>query len=148
LIDGHYGLSPTCAAGQCFVDGSDGVPVAGEGGYTKAGTGPAPHQGTVYAVVGNGSMSWTDAAMGDHPVMATRAGEVGSLVVDINGLQLDGYMVDQFGAVRDHFRITKGVSPVVGLGSQTLWLLAVSLAAVGLYATGTLRPPKRGASYP
>jgi hypothetical protein len=148
LIDGHYGLSPTCAAGQCFVDGSDGVPVAGEGGYTKAGTGPAPHQGTVYAVVGNGSMSWTDAQMGDHPVMATRVGEVGSLVVDINGLQLDGYMVDQFGAVRDHFRITKGASPVVGLGSQTLWLLAVSLAAVGLYASGTFRSSTRGTSYP
>ena len=130
LIDGHYADSSACAAGECFIDGSDGNPAGGSGGYAKPSSGPAPHQGTVYAVVGNGSKSVTDAKLGDHPVMAERVAEVGSMVIDVEGSQLDAYMVDRFGTVRDQFRITKGATPVP-IGGNAYWkLLMLSVFAV------------------
>lgn len=137
LIDGHYADSSTCAAGECFIDGGDGNPAGGSGGYAKPSSGPAPHQGTVYAVVGNGSQTWTDAQMGDHPVMVERVGEVGSLVIDIEGSQLDAYMVDRFGAVRDQFRITKGATPVPTGGNAYWKLLMLSVfVATGGFGLG------------
>jgi apolipoprotein N-acyltransferase len=75
--------------------------------------------------------------MGDHPVMATRAGAIGSMVIDINGLQLDAYMVDKYGVVRDQFRLTKGVTPAAvptHSGAWGPWLLVLLLAAAGLSA--------------
>jgi len=145
LIDGHYGDSSTCAEGECFVDGGNGNPAGGSAGYLKSSIGPTPHQGTVYAVVGNGSNTWTDAQMGDHPVMATRVGEIGSLVIDIDGAQLDAYMIDQFGAVRDRFRITKGATPVPSGGGAywKLWLLVLLFVTSGL-TLGRARPARDG----
>ena len=105
LIDGHYGTSEGCGAGECFVDGGDGHP-AGDGAYRKAGPGPVPHAGTVYAVVG--SSSKLGRFHGRHPVMAHTLATLGSLLVDIAGNRLDARFIDHTGEVRDHFQILKG----------------------------------------
>jgi hypothetical protein len=66
--------------------------------------------------------------------MATRVGEVGSLVIDVAGSQLDAFMVDRFGVVRDRFRIVKGATPVPVGGSvyRTTLLLGIFAITGGL----------------
>lgn len=105
LIDGHYGSSAQCAAGQCALDRGNGDP-DGDGPYRKATLGPAPHQGTVYAVVG--SSSKTSGLEGRHPVMAQALNVEGSLLVDVEGNRLDARFIDREGRVRDRFRMLKG----------------------------------------
>lgn len=105
LIDGHYGTSDECAAGECFVDGGNGDPDGG-GPYAKPSLGSASHQGTVYAVVG--SSSQTTTMKGHHPIMAYDLEYEGSLLVDVEGNKLDGRFIDLDGQVSDHFQIIKG----------------------------------------
>jgi Calcineurin-like phosphoesterase len=103
LLHGHYGTADSFDPARHALDRGDGDP-DGDGSYHKAGPGPAP--GTVYAVVGSSS----DLGGGpfDHPAMAVGMNELGSLLVDVDGLQLDARFIDATGAVRDHFRIVKG----------------------------------------
>lgn len=70
-----------------------------------------------------------------HPVMATKAGVVGSMIIDIQGDRLDAFMIDRFGAIRDHFRISKAPRPVpttAPLGQAALVVLVVSLGGMML----------------
>ena len=43
----------------------------------------------------------------DHPAIHTVVNARGSMVIDVDGNQLDAIYLDQTGAVRDHFRIVK-----------------------------------------
>jgi hypothetical protein len=104
LLDEHYGFSWTLADSM-ILDGGDGDP-AGDGEYHKATAGPAAHEGTVYAVAG--SSSKVVAGSLDHPVMVVSLRVLGSLVIDIDHRQLDAIFLDDQGAVRDRFTITKG----------------------------------------
>jgi hypothetical protein len=105
LIDGHYGPSATLQPSM-MVNRGDGNP-SRDGAYEKSTALSAPHEGTVYAVVGVSSKA-TGGRL-NHPVMATSLSVIGSLVIDVNNLQLDGFFLDSHGQVRDHFQIQKSV---------------------------------------
>ena len=129
LIDGHYGLSSTFGP-EHTVNGGDGDPT-GDGQYLKETRGLAPHEGTVYSVVGSSSMN---NLVFQHPVMAVWIAFEGSLVVDVEGNQLDGYWIDKNGLMGDRFRIIKGLDPIPTLPA---WWGAVAVLA--LVAAGTFR---------
>ena len=102
LIDCHYGYSDTLDP-TAIIDRGSGDP-AMNAPYRKAAD-PRSHQGAVYVVTG--SASKLDQAPIDHPVMGHSLLELGSVVVDIEGLRLDARFINDKGEVRDHFRIEK-----------------------------------------
>jgi len=124
LIDGHYGTSDTFGP-QHTVDGGDGDP-AGDGAYLKPVARMAPHAGAVYSVVGSSSKN--GGGLSQHPVMTVFVNYEGSLVVDVNGGQLDGYWLDRDGVQGDHFRIVKSVSGIPALSAT--WSAAAALAVL------------------
>jgi hypothetical protein len=112
LIDGHYGYS-TNLQPSMIVDSGNGREDQ-DGAYEKAGPGPAPHQGTVYAVVGCSSRPLAIGSL-DHPVMVTSLVELGSLVLDIDGGRIDGKFVNSSGVVRDYFTLLKHEPPALSI---------------------------------
>jgi PKD repeat protein len=104
LIDGHYGLSTTFGE-TMKKDGGDGR-IGGQGAYRKLSPGPAPHEGAVYVVAGtSGQIS---GGLLNHPAMYLSLDILGSLVLDVNGRQLDAKFLDATGVVRDDFTLVKG----------------------------------------
>lgn len=101
LIDGAY-HTPTHNHGVVLDDG-DGDP-NGHGAYRKS-EGLVPHNGTVAIVAGHGGM------LGDtrraHPLMRTVILEYGSVILDIKGNTLSGFMLDRNGKQVDPFQIVK-----------------------------------------
>jgi hypothetical protein len=88
------------------IDPGDGRP-NGNGIYVKEGTGPNPHLGAVYAVVG--SSSQIGGLMGlPHPAMITSQNVLGSMILDVDAGRLEARFLDNFGVVRDSFAILKG----------------------------------------
>jgi hypothetical protein len=138
LIDGHYGTSDEFGP-QHVIDGGDGDP-NGNGAYAKPTLGPAPHEGTVYSVVGSSSL--TSGGTLDHPVMVVSINDLGSMVIDVEGSVLDGYWIDDTGAVRDHFRIAKGSAPVPALSPSALAAAAALLALSALGRLVFTQPPR------
>jgi PKD repeat protein len=104
LIDGHYGLSSTFDE-TMKKNGGDGR-IDGEGAYGKASPGPAPHEGAVYVVAG--SSGQTSGGLLNHPAMYLSLNSLGSLVLDVNGRQLDAKFFDAGGTLRDYFTLVKG----------------------------------------
>jgi PKD repeat protein len=104
LVDGHYGDSTTLTSSM-ILDGGNGR-IGEDGAYIKQGSGPQPHQGAVYVVAGNGGS--VSSAPLDHPVMVVSLATLGSVVMDVNGPQLDLRMIDSTGVVRDSFTLYKG----------------------------------------
>jgi hypothetical protein len=104
LLDGHYGLSTTLEDSM-IIDGGDGS-LDGDGAYEKPSAGPAPHEGCVYAVAGSSGKT-TPGEFG-HPVMVTSLEILGSVVLDIEGQQLDAVFLDDQGEILDDFTIIKG----------------------------------------
>ncbi len=117
LIDGHYGTSGTFGLSH-LVDGGDGNP-GSDGAYGKADLGPLANSGAVYAVAGaSGKIS--GGAL-NHPVMKVNLNVLGSMVLEVNGAQMDAIYLDDAGQVRDRFSLVKqpsgNLSPVVSLTS-------------------------------
>lgn len=110
LLDGHYGRSPTLQP-EMILDPGDGRP-SGDGAYAKPSAGPAPHEGAVYIVAG--SSGQTSGGLLNHPAMFVSFSELGSVVLDIDGLRLDAVFLDSAGGIRDSFRIVKGDPPCPG----------------------------------
>jgi PKD repeat protein len=104
LIDGHYGLSSTFGP-AVTKDGGNGR-IDGTGAYRKPTAGRAPHEGAVHVVPGSSS-EHTGGTL-DHPAMFASYDELGSLVLDVRGRQLDATFLNSTGVVRDHFTIAKG----------------------------------------
>ncbi len=111
FINGHYGLSNTFTNAM-KVNGGSGR-TDGTGAYTKQ-TGLPANQGAVYVVAGNGGhvTNWTGGSTAEynptpHPAMFYSALHVGSMVLDINGNQLDVKMIRDTGAVDDYFTLLK-----------------------------------------
>lgn len=107
LLDCHYGYSDSLQP-EMVLD-RDKV-------FEKRSKGLAPHEGTVYTVVG--SSSHTDQGPLNHPVMAIASGELGSLVIDVEGDRLDAHFINQLGEELDHFSITKGVATAPDRGDN------------------------------
>ena len=99
LMDGHYGLSSSFGA-QHLKDPGDGRP-SGDGAYVKA---TVPNAGAVYTVAGS-SGRLSNGPL-NHPAMLVSTLTLGSVVLDVNGDQLDvtflgtgggtGQVVDRF----------------------------------------------------
>lgn len=104
LIDGHYGISTTLDPVGNVLDPGDGR-VGSDGAYEKPDIIAAEHAGAVYAVAG--SSGKVSAATLNHPAMYVGLVELGSLVIDIAGNQLDAVFIDETGAVLDEFSIMK-----------------------------------------
>ncbi len=113
LIDGHYGVSATWDPDSMGIDLGDGR-VDGDGPYLKEiGTSPG-NKGTVYVVAGSsGKMDLDDY---NHPVMAHNAEKYGSVVIEVNDLQMDVKFIDSDSLVEDYFTIIKqGLPPEVNI---------------------------------
>ncbi|WP_133717483.1 DNRLRE domain-containing protein [Methylocaldum gracile] len=107
FIDGHYGSSSTFSDANHVVQSGSGR-IDGTGAYTKSGVG-ASHAGAVYAVAG--SSGKTSGGTLNHPAMYISLNELGSMVLDVNGLTLDAKFLNNNGTVRDYFTMTKGGTP-------------------------------------
>ncbi|PAJ76268.1 hypothetical protein CJF42_00835 [Pseudoalteromonas sp. NBT06-2] len=103
FIDGHYGLSNTFSNSQHAIDANGGH-ADGTGAYTKAQGNPA-HQGAVYITAGSSGKKSGGAL--DHAAMFTSLNELGSLIIEVDGLTLNTRFIDDNGAVQDYFTISK-----------------------------------------
>ena len=72
----------------------------------RAVLGPSPDSGGVYSVVGSSS-SISGGSL-NHPVMRVSLNILGSLLIDVDGRQLDARFLGVAGNVLDHFQIVKG----------------------------------------
>ena len=111
LLACHYGPSSELAEGMILARSAPGA------AFEKHARGGAAHDGTVYAVVG--SSSKLDRGPLDHPVHAIALRELGSLVIDVDGLRLEARFINDKGEVRDEFAIVKGAgAPRAGVCGQ------------------------------
>ncbi|MCY3859028.1 MAG: metallophosphoesterase [Gammaproteobacteria bacterium] len=101
LMDGHYGLSSTYDPEVHAKDSDNGNPADGNDYQKNEGS----NQGMIYSVVG--SSSFNQGGLTEHPIMAYWVNIEGSMIIDVNGNQLDGSFVDFEGVVHDQFRIVK-----------------------------------------
>jgi hypothetical protein len=107
LLDGHYGLSATLTP-QMKKDPGTGRP--GETGpYRKV---AGPHGGAVYVVLGNSGQLSPGPL--DHPAMVVSALALGSLVLDVQGNELQGTFLRDTGEIGDRFTIVKTPAPDSG----------------------------------
>jgi len=117
LLDGHYGPSRSLSS-TMILDRGNGRP-DGDGPYRKATYGrPAPHEGTVYVVVGSSSKLGGGPLR--HRAHAKSLNVLGSLVVEISGRRLDASFVDERLRVADRFAIAKG-DDVTARGTRATW---------------------------
>ena len=83
------------------IDGGDGQ-ADGDGAYVRAAGSDA---GAVYIVAGSSGQK--DGGSLDHPAMFVSMSELGSLVVDVDGGLMDVTFIDELGATRDYFTLSK-----------------------------------------
>ncbi len=105
LLDGHYGTSGALVDSN-RIDIGDGSE-SGDGPYVKLSLGTAPHEGSVFSVVGSSAKLGGGSL--DHPVMLTSLNVLGSMVIDIEANRLDAAFIDDNGIVLDEFTIIKGI---------------------------------------
>ncbi|MES2825592.1 MAG: metallophosphoesterase family protein [Pseudomonadota bacterium] len=103
FIDGNYGDSTTFNA-STHIKQPGGGQADKDGAYQKSATGLA-HAGTVYAVLGNSGK--IKGGPFNHPAMFLSLNELGSMVLDVNGLTLNAKFINSNGKVRDDFTLTK-----------------------------------------
>ncbi|MHA2282672.1 MAG: DNRLRE domain-containing protein [Promethearchaeota archaeon] len=106
LLDGHYGLSTTLT-NDMILDSGDGR-TDGNGAYQKATLGASPHEGAIYVVAG--SSGGVAGGSLDHPVMVTSLNLKGSVVLDVDGNNMDVKFIDNAGNIGDYFSIVKGAT--------------------------------------
>jgi hypothetical protein len=99
LLNGHYGMSGTITESMKLNPG-DGRP-ENDGAYQKNESG----EGTVYTVTGSAGQA-TGGSL-DHPAHFISLNELGTLVVDVDGNELNGSFLRSDGSVGDTFRIIK-----------------------------------------
>jgi hypothetical protein len=104
FIDGHEDKSSTFSNAVHVVQSGNGR-IDGNGPYHKPAVGIA-RAGAVYLVIG--SSGHTSGGRLNHPAMYLSLNELGSVILDVNGLKLNAKFLDSKGAVRDYFTMTKG----------------------------------------
>ena len=129
LLDSHYGTSNTLISSMIKDNGS-GRP-EDTGAYSKPTSGIAPHEGAVYAVAGSSSIVQLDGTF-DHPAMFISLTLHGSMILDVNGSQLDAKFLRKNGVVADSFTIVKGPPAVAPDAPGTLAATAISTTAIDL----------------
>jgi len=107
LLDGHYGFSSSFTT-NFLKNGGDGR-VGGNGAYAKNSSGPAGHQGAVYAVTGSGCSLGGGPL--NHPAMYRSLNNLGSMVLDFHANRLEAKFIRETGAIDDSFTLIKGGSP-------------------------------------
>ena len=85
--------------GAMLADGGDGHP-DGDGAYDKLGP-----EGAVYAVAGSSGRLGGGSL--DHPAMVVSLARLGSMVLDVDGLRLDGVFLTEAGELLDRFVLVK-----------------------------------------
>ena len=105
LLDGMYLPSTNVNTLVNFRSTKDGR-ADGTGIYVKPSRGPAPREGAIYVVAG--SSGQTSGGGLQHPLMALSLNVLGSLVLDIDGRQMEITFIDDKGNVRDYFTLLKG----------------------------------------
>ncbi|MGK0190092.1 MAG: hypothetical protein ACI9R3_005912, partial [Verrucomicrobiales bacterium] len=104
LIDGAYSTPTTTV--ETVLDDGDGDP-GGDGPYRKNER-LAPNNGTVAIVAGHGrGAEPRQHSKGIMNIMRTTLPVTGSVLMDVDADKLTGRMLDEFGAVRDTFTISK-----------------------------------------
>ncbi len=106
LIAGHYGASTTWDPAIHAIDSGDGR-TDGDGAYDKGWT-KAAQDGAVYITAGSGGALSSSHGL-DHPAHFYAVLNRGSVVIDVNGGQMDVKFLRETGAVDDYFTLTKGV---------------------------------------
>lgn len=139
FINGHYGTSGTFDAASMVVQTGAGR-TDGSGAYTKGSTTPTPYSGTAYIVAG--SSAHTNTGPLNHPAMYTSQCILGSVVIDVDGNQLDAQFLDSAGNRRDYFTLRKGggtanSAPTVALTSPTSNATYTSPADISITAAAS-----------
>ncbi len=114
LLDQHYGMSGTLDSSM-ILDSGDGRS-DGDGNYAKSTVGSAAHEGTVYVVAG--SSGKTGGGSLNHPAMYISRNMLGSVVLDVDGDQLDLTFLDKNVNRQDYFTMIKGGGVVSIAGTQ------------------------------
>jgi hypothetical protein len=107
LLAGHYGLSGTLSAAMKKDPGTGRAEETGP--YRKS---AGPNGGAVYVVLGNAGQLSPGPL--DHPAMVVSTLALGSLVVDVQGQELNATFLRETGAVGDHFTLIKTPAPPGG----------------------------------
>jgi hypothetical protein len=114
LLSGHYGKSTTLAPEMILDDGSGRT--NDSGAYNKSTGLQTAREGAVYIVAGSSGKK--SGGTLNHPAMFLSLNELGSLVLDIAGNQLDVKFLRENGQVDDYFTIVKGnQAPLVSIDS-------------------------------
>ena len=131
FLDGHYGVSSTLTNAMILDDG-DGRP-AGDGAYIKS---PGAHHGAVY--VTSGSAASLLGGPLNHPAMFSSQLRLGSVVLEIDGDQLDAVFLDDQGVIADSFTIVKpGAAPPTPTATATPTTTATLSATATSTSTAT-----------
>ncbi|MBM3846148.1 MAG: metallophosphoesterase family protein [Verrucomicrobia bacterium] len=146
LLHGHYEDSTTLTS-EMILDRGDGRP-GGSGAYHKLTSGPRANKGAVYVVAG--SSGWATFRTGFHPAMYYDALTRGSLVLDVNGLELKAQFLTEQGTIDDHFTIRKLEGPAfpllvrsitLGAGGVAMWFWSEPGKSYQVEATSSLESP-------
>src|SRR5204862_5360536 len=79
----------------------------GDGPYVKS---AGPHNGAVYAIAGTAGRM--DTATRSMPVIAVHLNELGSMVLDVSGRELQARFLNNTGTLRDTFAILHNTAPL------------------------------------
>jgi hypothetical protein len=111
LLNGHYGFSSSLKASN-ILDHTLGRASTG-GPYRKPSSGLGANQGAVYVVCGCSGLNSLLEGFPLHPAMALNHGGLGSMVIDVNGLQLTARFLRPSRAIDDAFTIDKTLPATV-----------------------------------
>jgi len=100
---GHYGDSGTLS-GEMVKTRGDGR-IDGGGAYRRPAASSRGGQGTVYVVAGSSGQAGGGKL--NHPAMFISLAELGSMIIDVNGLRLDAAFLDHKREIRDYFTLTR-----------------------------------------
>ena len=98
LVHGHYGKTDTFDAEKMVLQGD-------ATDYVKALSGSDKGQGAIYTVAGSSGKIGPGKL--DHPIMKVSLRELGSMVLEVDGLKLNAQFLNWDGEIRDQFTIEK-----------------------------------------
>ena len=102
LIDRHYGIANTFNASHEKDAGSGRINASGA--YHKKGI--SSHSGTVYVVAGSSGKVSSSGSL-NHNAMFLSLRELGSMILEVNGLTLNASFLNSDGNKTDYFTLTK-----------------------------------------